>query len=139
MGRWWKRLRQWLTPRLDRQALGRRGERAAARYLRRRGWIILHRRYRSPEGELDLVVTDHRQIVFVEVKARLGASAAEAMDNVHPEKQRRLLRAASAYLQRFGLRDRPIRFDVVSVVWLQEGAPPRITHIPAAFEAPERF
>ncbi len=139
MGRWWMRLRQWLIPRLDRQALGRRGERAAARFLRRQGWVILHRRYRSPEGELDLVMTDRRQIVFVEVKARLGASAAEAMDNVHPEKQRRLLQAAAAYLQRFGLQGRPIRFDVVSVVWPQEGTPPRITHIPAAFEAPEGF
>ena len=139
MRRWWKRLRRWLARRTSRGELGRRGERAAARYLRRRGWIILHRRYRSPEGELDLVVTDRRQIVFVEVKSRFGASAAEAMDNVHPEKQRRLIRAAAAYLQRFGLQDRPIRFDVVSVVWPERGAAPLVTHVPGAFEAPDRF
>ncbi len=53
--------------------LGRRAERAAARYLMRRGWRVLARNVRTASGELDLVATRRGTIAFCEVKARRAA------------------------------------------------------------------
>ena len=59
--------------------LGRRAERAAARYLMRRGWRVLARNVRTTRGELDLVATRRGTIAFCEVKAR---RAARGLDSV---------------------------------------------------------
>ena len=48
-----------------RASLGRRGERVAARFLKRRGYRILHRNWRCPSGEIDLVCADGATLVFV--------------------------------------------------------------------------
>ncbi|MEK7756799.1 MAG: YraN family protein, partial [Planctomycetota bacterium] len=50
--------------------MGRQGERAAARYLRRRCYRILARNYRCFAGEIDLIASQAATIVFVEVKTR---------------------------------------------------------------------
>ena len=55
-------------------SLGERGERAAARFLRRAGYTILARRYRQQTGEIDLIVTEGRRVIFVEVKTRRSAA-----------------------------------------------------------------
>jgi putative endonuclease len=114
--------------------LGDAGERAAARYLRRAGLRVITRGYRTPLGEIDLIARDRDTLVFVEVKTRRQGQPAEA---VTPEKQRRLTNAAHQFLHRFRLRGHPCRFDVVAVVWPEESLPPRIEHIPNAFEPPE--
>jgi hypothetical protein len=53
-----------------RQSLGHAGEDAACAELRRRGYTIVARRYRTRAGEIDIVARDGRTLVFVEVKAR---------------------------------------------------------------------
>ena len=60
----------WLRRLFPKKTLGQRGEAAAARYLRRRGYKILARSDRFGPGELDLVALDRKTIVFVEVKTR---------------------------------------------------------------------
>lgn len=114
--------------------LGVRGERAAARYLQRRGYVIVARGDRSRYGELDLVAVDGRTVVFVEVKTRRSALDHPA-EAVHQEKQRRLTRAATAYLKRHRLLDYPVRFDVVAITWPPSHRRPCIEHFPNAFEA----
>ncbi len=102
-----------------RLALGRAGERRAARYLRRRGLRILKRNWRGPGGELDLVALDGEQVVVVEVRTS-GAPrpfAGGPEQTVGPEKLRRLRRLTSLYLLTL---PRPpaggVRIDVVAVV-----------------------
>ena len=80
--------------------LGDRGERAAARFLRRRGLKVITRGYRTAQGEIDLIAREGRTLVFVEVKTRRRGQPAEA---VTPEKQRRLAAAALQFLKRFDL------------------------------------
>lgn len=122
-----------LRPRdLWRRLLGDRGERAAARHLRRRGLRIITRNYRTPQGEIDLIARDGDTLVFVEVKSRRQGTPAEA---VTPEKQRRLTLAALHFMKRHDLLDCPCRFDVVAVVWPEGRRRPEIEHFPAAFEA----
>lgn len=112
--------------------LGSAGEREAARYLARHGFKILCRGYRTDQGEIDLVALQGDLIVFVEVKARRRGEPADA---VTPEKQRRLTLAALHFLKRHHLLDHPCRFDVLAIVWPEEGSSPRIEHICNAFEA----
>jgi putative endonuclease len=112
--------------------LGSRGEQEAARYLRRQGLRILRRGYRTDQGEIDLVARDGDVTVFVEVKARRRGVPAEA---VTPEKQRRLTLAGLHFLKKHNLLDHRSRFDVVAIVWPEEGRRPQIEHIRDAFEA----
>jgi putative endonuclease len=112
--------------------LGDRGERVAARYLRRHGLRIILRGYQTPRGEIDLIVRDGDTLVFVEVKTRRGGSPAEA---VTPEKQLRLTLAALQFLKEHHLLEQRVRFDIVAIVWPDEGSTPIIEHIRSAFEA----
>jgi putative endonuclease len=112
--------------------LGDRGERAAARFLRRAGLRIIVRGYRISRGEIDLIAREGDRLVFVEVKARRRGEPAEA---VTEEKQRRLTLAALHFLKRHALLEQPNRFDVVTVVWPDDRRLPTIEHIKNAFEA----
>lgn len=117
------------------QALDRRGERAAERFLRRLGYQIVARRQRGRLGELDLVAVDRRTIVFVEVKTRTSHQAGHPAAAVGPEKQQQLTRLALAYLKRHELLEYPARFDVVAVTWPPRARRPKIEHFKNAFEA----
>ena len=126
---------RWLKRFFPKKTLGQRGEAAAARYLRRRGYKVLARGDRQGPGELDLVMLDRRTIVFVEVKTRQshdGGHPAEAVDEL---KQRRLTRSAVTFLKRYRLLNRPARFDVVAVTWPEGKWFPTVEHISNAFEA----
>jgi putative endonuclease len=112
--------------------LGDRGERAAARFLRRQGLRVLARGYRVHSGEIDLIARDGDILVFVEVKARRRGIPAEA---VTPEKQRRITRAALHFLRKHRILDQRCRFDVVAIVWPDDRREPQIDHIRNAFEA----
>src|SRR5271168_5306249 len=87
--------------------LGDRGEREAARFLRRKGLRILTRGYRTNQGEVDLIARDGNVVVFVEVKSRREGVPAEA---VTLEKQRRLTLAALHFLRRNNLLEHSCRF-----------------------------
>ena len=137
---WW---RQRLTAAWDAwrasRTLGRRGERAAERYLKRLGWTIVARGERGTLGEVDLIAVDGRTIVFVEVKTRRSNRRGEPSDAVDLRKQWRLTRLALVWLKRHLLLDQRTRFDVISIVWPQGARRPRIEHVRAAFEAVGRW
>jgi putative endonuclease len=115
--------------------LGQRGERAAARFLRRRGYHVVARGERDRIGELDLVAVDGRTVVFVEVKTRRSHDAGHPAEAVDEAKQRQLTRLALAYLKRHGLLEYASRFDVVAVTWPNKVRRPQIQHFQDAFEA----
>jgi putative endonuclease len=116
------------------KALGRRGEEAASRYLRKLGYTIVARGHRDSIGELDLVAVDGRTIVFIEVKTRATHDAGHPADAVDEAKQRRLTRLALSYLKRHDLLECKARFDVIAVTWPDRGQPV-IEHYQNAFEA----
>jgi putative endonuclease len=126
---------RWLARLLPEKTLGQRGEAAAARYLKRRGYKILARGDRFGPGELDLVMLDRDTIVFVEVKTRQSHDAGLPAEAVDQLKQRKLTRLAVTFLKRHGLLERPARFDVVAVTWPAGKWLPAIEHIRNAFEA----
>jgi putative endonuclease len=102
---------------------GGRGERVAARHLKRRGYRVLVRNYRCPVGELDLVCSHGGLIVFVEVKTRTSTKAENAEEAVRSTQWARIERAARRFLTQRSCGDRPCRFDLVTVVWPSRGTP----------------
>jgi putative endonuclease len=112
--------------------LGDRGERAAARFLRKAGMRVILRGFRTTQGEIDLIVRDGDILVFVEVKARRAGQPAEA---VTPEKQRRITITALEFLKRHRLLEQQCRFDVVAIVWPDDRRRPAIEHLRNAFES----
>lgn len=116
-----------------RHLFGQEGEATAARYLRRKGYRIVAKNFRSSLGELDLVAEDGSVLVFVEVKARRTQEFGGAVHAVHPQKQKKLIRLAAQYLARHHLADRCCRFDVVLLQGADKAAP-QIEHIQNAFD-----
>lgn len=82
----------------DPHQLGKLGEHIAARYLRRWGYKILERNYRTAAGEADLVCVKDDTVVLVEVKTRLGADALPE-DAITAEKIRKYRRITLDYLR----------------------------------------
>ena len=99
--------------------LGRRGEEAAFFFLRRRGYIVVARDWRSGKarGDLDLVAWEGDTLCFIEVKTRGSRNVATAESAVDHDKTRVLRRLARQYL--LALPDTPdqIRFDVLSIYY----------------------
>jgi putative endonuclease len=125
---WWRRV-------FPAKTLGRRGEDAAARFLKRQGYKILARGSRLVTGELDLVALDGRTIVFVEVKTRSSADVGHPAEAVDANKQRRLTRLAVTFLKRHQLLEFPARFDVVAITWPDGRGRPTIEDFKNAFDA----
>lgn len=117
------------------RSLGARGEAAAARFLKRRGYKIVVRGDRSKWGEVDLIAVDGRTVVFIEVKTRTSQDQGHPVEAVDGDKQRRLTRLAVTFLKRHGLLENAARFDVVAVTWPDGQRKPVIEHFPNAFDA----
>ena len=96
---WPSRFRDWFARRFPKKSLGDRGEDAAAKLLKRRGFHILARSLDSPLGELDIVAVDGRTVVFVEVKTRRSDDAGRASEAIDQRKEQRMTQAALAYLK----------------------------------------
>ncbi len=129
------RLAAWLAARRPERSLGERGEAAAQKFLKRRGYKIVAHGDRTPRGELDLVAVDGRTVVFVEVKTRHSHDAGHPADAVDTAKQARLTRLALAFLKRHDLLECAVRFDVVAITWRNGAGRPEIEHFINAFEA----
>jgi putative endonuclease len=97
--------------------LGRRGERVAARYLRRRGLAVLARNVRARHGEIDLVAQDGPSVVFVEVKSRTIGPGDErtGLEKIDRRKRAALRRAASFWRRRLPGGCESWRLDAVCV------------------------
>src|SRR6266481_9093857 len=116
------------------KTLGQRGEAAAARFLKRLGYIIVARGSHIRRGEIDLIAVDGRTVVFVEVKTRVSHDAGHPAEAVDREKQRRLTRLAMVYLKRHHLLETSARFDVIAITWPKNQRRPTIEHFKNAFE-----
>lgn len=114
------------------QILGKEGELIAERYLRKKGYRLVERNYRSPVGELDLIALDRRVIVFVEVKTRSDDRFGVPLESVHRRKQQKMIRTALFFLSQHRLHHREARFDVIGISFA--GREPMLEHIQNAFD-----
>lgn len=118
----------------SRDALGRRGEEAAAKYLRNLGYRILAQRERVLRGDIDIVALDDRTVVFVEVRTRSNTAHGHPAETVGSHKQNRIAQLATAYIHRHRLHDCRVRIDVVTVIFAD--GQPLVEHFQNAFDSP---
>jgi putative endonuclease len=98
-----------------RHETGRAGERLAAWFLARRGFLILDRNVRLGRLEIDLVVRKNRQVIFVEVKTRSVGAFGSASRALRLEQRRRIIHAAYRYVRKRAHSNCAIRFDVIAI------------------------
>ena len=99
--------------------LGRKGEAAAERFLKRQSFKILYRNFRARSGgEIDLVCRDRKEqiLVFVEVKTRTNELFGTPHEAVTWRKRATIIRAAKEWLRLLDLPEVPFRFDIIEVV-----------------------
>ena len=117
-----------------RGATGRSAEDLAVALLEGRGYRILARNWRRPEGELDVVADDGGVCVFVEVRSRTGEEFGHPLESVNPRKRGQIVRAARLFLDAEPVRATGYRFDVVGVTFFADGRDPDVLHIEDAFQ-----
>lgn len=115
--------------------LGAWGEYTAAEYLRKKKYKIMAAGYQCRFGEIDLIVKDRNNLVFVEVKLRKNPDFAAAREFVDKRKRDRVRATASMYLSQNPTNLQP-RFDVIEIYAPQgeRTADPEICHLEDAFQ-----
>lgn len=110
------------------------GEALAAAYLKKKRYKLIATNFRSRFGEIDLIASDRKYLVFVEVKLRRSDKFARAAAFVDQNKQERLRTTAELYLSQSPTKLQP-RFDVIEI-YAPEGVEtkePQIYHLEDAF------
>ena len=114
------------------QRLGQLGEQIAARWLTRKGWRIVYRRFKNGRRDIDIVAQRDALVAFVEVKARKGSEFGDPVEAVDHRKQRELAKSAHVWIDRHGRSEEAYRFDVVGV--LVDGDRVLVKHVENAFQ-----
>jgi putative endonuclease len=97
--------------------LGAHAEQWAQQYLETQGLAIVANNYRSPRGEIDLIMREENTLIFVEVRLRSNKQFGSAADSIDARKQQHLIHAAQHYLQSKKLWDQvPCRFDAICLI-----------------------
>ena len=97
---------------------GSEGERAAAEFLKKKGYEIVERNWGNKYGEIDLVMEKDEELVFIEVKMKVGERFGTPEEMVNERKLRQVRRIAEMYLTKKGQwgRYKGFRIDVVCIV-----------------------
>lgn len=127
---------------LQRKELGRRGEEIASDFLEDKGLQIISRNHHSGHRELDIICAEPVKggvnLRFVEVKTRREPVQGEAWEAVNRKKQLNLVNAAKTYMASDEFKDQKlycqeIFFDIVTIVWSEDGSSHSLDYIPDAF------
>lgn len=123
-----------LPPKTARQRRGANAEDQACRFLQERGLRLIERNYRTRRGEIDLIMRDADNLVFVEVRYRRQHRYGSGLESVDRRKQQRIIACAAYYLHCHPQAARlAARFDVVALTTGAAGA--SIDWIRNAFDA----
>ena len=115
---------------MDASELGKKAEEIAIEYLESHEYDILEKNWTYRQKEIDIIAMKDNFIVFVEVKGRGGKLVREPEESVDRQKQKFLIEAANAYIQKNDI-DMEARFDIISVIF--QGEKHKLHHIDDAF------
>lgn len=110
---------------------GKTGEELACSYLKKNGYSILDRNYSTDVGEIDIVATDTKTLIFVEVKARSSEDYGYPGEAVTYVKRRKINQVAAQYMKKYRFFNVDVRFDVIEVYLEQR----TVNHIVNAFDS----
>jgi len=100
---------------LNKKEIGAEGEGLAVKALKKQGYKIIEKNYRTRFGEIDIIAEEKGYLVFIEVKRRSFASFGASLDAVDEKKKDHMIRAAAYYLKDRRCFNRKVRFDVVGI------------------------
>ncbi len=95
--------------------LGGAGEKLAVKFVKKKGFKILKKNYKTPLGEIDIIAQDKDVIVFIEVKTRTSEDFGLPCQAVDKRKQEKYYKIATYYLQREKKMNSECRFDVIEI------------------------
>lgn len=107
--------------------LGRVGETKSVKFLKKQGYKIIERNFKTRVGEIDIIARKNDELVFVEVKTRSSDCYGAPSEAVNRKKQEKYFKVAQEYILKKNMADCNCRFDVVEV---ENG---QINHIENAF------
>lgn len=113
-------------------SVGKTGENIAADYLKKAGYAIVVRNYRTRMGEIDIIASKSGYLIFVEVKTRRNTAYGMPSEAVNYHKQNKIIQSAQCYLNMTGQANSPCRFDILEIV-LAEKSGIQYNHIVNAF------
>ena len=116
----------------DKKSVGHHGEDLAVKHLRRQGYKIIQRNFRTPRGEIDIIAKHKGVLIFVEVKSRQSTRYGDPKWAITADKQRKISMVALEYLKRHAELQTSARFDVVTIQ--SSAQAPKIDVIVNAFE-----
>ena len=105
---------------MDRDKLGKKGEKAVAKYLKKHKYAIIYTNFSTYNGEIDIIAEKGGYIAFVEVKTRTAGQMLCPSLSVDRKKKRRILAASGAYIQKYKITKQP-RFDIAEVIANDKG------------------
>ena len=120
---------------MDNIRKGKKGEDIACDYLKRNGYRIMNRNFKTDIGEIDIVATDEKTVIFVEVKSRTSDGFGVPSEAVNYFKRNKINQVASQYIKKFMLFGVDVRFDVIEVYLSDK----RVNHIESAFDSYLRY
>lgn len=116
--------RSWKPRVLTKRELGDFGEKVAAEFLEKQGYVIEEKNYKSRAGEIDIIAKTKDEIVFFEVKTRTTDDFGSPAEAVDQKKQKRIRNAAATYMICQKITNYDVAFDVIEI---------NISHIENAF------
>ena len=119
----------------EKNETGKQGESVARQYLEGKGYKVLETNWRFHRFEIDIIATNDKELVFIEVKTRSDNYLMAPEVAVDKKKIRRIVTASDAYIRKHGI-DQPVRFDVLCLIKKRQTF--EIEHIEDAFFAPLR-
>jgi len=122
----------------ERLSTGKRGEDLALLYLKRHGYKIIGRNYKTKVGEIDIIGTDKDVISFIEVRSINSATSVSPEYTINKKKQNQITKTALSYIKSNALENKDCRFDVVCVEGARNSLP-NIKLIKDAFEIALRY
>jgi putative endonuclease len=101
---------------LDKTTIGKQAEDAACLFLQNKGFRLLQRNFRCYYGEIDLIMQDQHDIVFIEVRSRRSIEYGNAYESITQQKIKKLIKTAKYFLQKQGYLNKVnSRFDVIAI------------------------
>lgn len=96
-------------------SIGNIGEETAVKALKKCGYKIIARNYRTKMGEIDIIAKDGEYTVFVEVRLRKSNAFGSPADTIDRRKQQKIIKTAQMYAVKNDIYDSPMRFDAVLI------------------------
>lgn len=120
---------------MHRREFGKQGEKLAESYLTSRGYQIMERNFSCRFGELDLIATDRKFLVFVEVKSRMTKRFGKAVEAIDRFKKEKLIKSALVFIHQ---QERPLnliwRFDLIALQLSLSGRLRNLIHLKNIFD-----